>query len=167
MMFYVDGNDLLEHLRERSDPTVVEGDHTKSRHNLARWMARYCEARDCRAVLVFDGQQPGEALPPTGHFGRTTVTNLPYGEGALTEIAGPANRSAVEERTFVVTADHRTAQALARGRATVLQPQQFIKQARKFLRSDDQSLAQEPDEKFTTLTDPEVDFWENYFKRKE
>lgn len=59
MMFYVAGNDLLEYLRERSDPTFVEGDDTKSRHNLARWMARYCEARDCHAVLVFDGQEPG------------------------------------------------------------------------------------------------------------
>lgn len=167
MVIYVDGTDLLEHLAGRSDPIVVDGDHYKSRDNLARWMARYCEARDCDAVLVFDGQQSGEALPPTERAGRVTVVNAPYGVEARSEIAGPANRRAVEERTFVVTADRRLAQALERGRAGVLQPAEFIGRARKMMRKGDEALSREADEKFTGLTDQEVDFWLEYFGEDE
>ncbi len=167
MIIFVDGNDLLDHLAEASDPIIVEGDRDKSRQNLARWVARHCEARDCDAIVVFDGPQPGEVLPPTEYVGRAVVINVPYGDEAVTEIAGPANRRAIEERTLVVTAHPRLIEALVRGKAIVQRPAEFMRSARKLMGADDEGSAREPDEKFTGLTDQEVDFWLGYFSDEE
>jgi hypothetical protein len=89
------------------------------------------------------------------------------GEDALTAIGGPANRSAAEERTFVVTGDHRLCDALARGRATALSPGQFVARARRSMGRQDEMKPDEPDEKFAGLTGEEVEFWLRYFEKKD
>ncbi len=163
MIIFADGSDLLEYLAETSDPMIAADDRDMSRQNLARWMARHCQARDCDAVVVFDDQRPNEVLPPTEYFGRAVVINVPHGGNAFTEIAGPANRRAVEEKTLVVTGEPRLIEALRRGKATVQRPAEFMRSARKLMRVDDEDSAHEPDEKYTGLTDQEVDFWVEYF----
>jgi len=163
MKIYVDGNDLLEYFDEEDAPLSMGRDDEDSRGNLARWLARYCEASDCDALLVFDETGADEVLPPTEHVGRVTVINLPYGVEARTEIAGPANRNAVDERTFVVTSDYRLAQAMERGKARTMEPDQFVRRVRRLMHKDDEGVANEPDEKFSGLTDEEVGFWLEYF----
>lgn len=163
MIIYVDGSDLLEHFAEREDRLVVEGDRDMSRDNLTRWLGRYCEVRDCQAVLVFGTEQPGDVRSPTERFARVKVTNVPYGGDVRTEIGGPANQAAKQERTLVVTADNRLADAVQRGRARVLTPAAFVARARKLMRPSDEVVADEPDEKFTGVTDEEVDFWLGLF----
>jgi len=163
MKIYMAGNDVLEWFDEQEDPMIAPDKRDESRENLARWLARYCERRDCDAVLVFDGTEAGDKLPLTRRVGRVTVLNAPYGVDARTEIAGPANRSAVRERTLVVTADRRTIEALEHGKATVQRPDEFVPRARSLMGKDTEALAAEPDEKFGDLTDDEVDFWLDYF----
>ena len=167
MRLYVDGNDLLAYFAEQEDPFLIKADPMKSREELARWLARYCEAAECDALLVFDDNQPEEVLPPTERVGRTTVVNTPYGVEARTEIAGPANRAAAEERTLVVTSDVRLMQVLERGRARVVDPGRFVARARGMMRKGDEGSSSEPDEKFTGLTDEDVGFWLEYFKTEE
>jgi len=167
MIFYVDGESLLDFLAEAGDGLIVEQDREKSRANLARWVARYCEARGCEAVVVFGGRPPGQAVTPTDRVGKVTVVNVPPGEEAWTEIAGPANRRATQERVTVVTGDRRLVAALRRGRARVLGPDAFVARARRAMRKGEESLAREPDEKFTGLTDDEVAYWLEFFGEKE
>jgi hypothetical protein len=164
MKFYVDGNDLLAYFAEEEDPFLVRRDAQKSRDELARWLARYCETSNGEALLVFDENPPRPVLPPIEHVGRVTGVNTPFGVGAATEIAGPANRAAVQQPTAVVTSDRRLMEALERGRARVVEPAQFVSRARKLMRKADEDASSEPDEKFTGLTEGEVDFWLEYFK---
>ncbi len=166
MRVYVNGEDLLAYFDEMQDPIVVEKDRQKTRENLKRWLARYGEHRDCDVVLVWADIPPQRVLPRTERFGRVRVANLPYGEDAVSEIAGPANRTAVHERTFVVTEDARLKGSLASGRATVFSPSHFVRRARKSMGKGDEELAREPDEKFTGLSEGEVEFWLEFFKEE-
>ncbi len=167
MRVYVHGNDLLDYFTEKQDPVVVDSDDWTSRQNVKRWLAHYCASQDCEGVLVWDGTPPGDVRTPSEQFGRVRVTNLPYGESAFAEISGPANRTAVQERTFVVTADHRLIEALRGGRAAVFTPAQFVARARRMVGKTDEKLAKEPDEKFTGLTSDEVEFWLGFFNEKD
>jgi predicted RNA-binding protein with PIN domain len=164
MIIYIDGPDLVDCFRELEDPLIVEGERNRTRENLTNWVARYCELRECRALLVFDDNDPGEKLSPFEHHGPVKVVNLPYGEEAIDEIAGPANRAAVEERTLVVTADWHILQAVERGKAAGLGPATFVQRVRSAIRKQDEAVPDEPDEKFSGLSDQEIDFWTEYFK---
>ena len=167
MIIYVDGTALLRHLAETADPLAEASDLHERRGNLTRWLARYCELQDCRAVLVFDGSPPGEVLPPTERHGGVKVVNVAPGVEARTEIAGPANRSAQDERTLVVTADHRLVCSLEGGQARALGPGEFVARVRRSLRPAQEALADEPDEKFGSITDQEVDFWMRFFGERD
>lgn len=164
MIIFIDGPDLLERFRELDDPIAVPGERERSRQNLTNWVARYCEIRECKALLVFDDNEPGEMLSPVEHHGPVKVVQLPYGEDALDEIGGPANRAALEDRVFVVTADWRLLNAVQRGKATAQEPAVFIDRVRSAIRKEDEAVPDEPDEKFSGLSDPEVDFWLEYFE---
>jgi len=159
MMIYVDGTDLLGYLTEAGDTLVIRGHRDRSRQNLGRWLVRYCERQGCRAVLVFDGTELGEVLSPVERHGPVKVVSLPYGGDARAEIAGPANRSAEQDRTLVVTDDVRLARDLEHGKARVLTSERFVRRVRREVRAGDESLPGEPDEKFTGLSDEEVDLW--------
>lgn len=159
MIIYVDGTDLLGCLTERGDPLVARGSRDRSRQNITRWLVRYCEGRGCRAIFVFDGTEPDEVLSPIEQHGPVKVLSLPHGREAPAEIAGPANRSAQQERTLVVTDDVRLARDLEGGKARVLSCAGFVARVRRDVRAGDESLPGEPDEKFTGLSDEEVDFW--------
>ncbi len=166
MKVYVDGRGLLEAFRGRGADVIVEGDRTKSRLNLVRWLARYAESHDCEVELVFEAELGGGVLPPVEHHGRVRVVNLDPGEEALHEIAGPANRAARKERVFVVTADPRLISALERGRARAFEPERFLSRARTLMRGEeDDEEFEEPDEKFSGLSDEEVGFWLKFFRR--
>ena len=165
MKVYVHGNELLEHFTERGDDLVVAGDAHASRQNVKRWLNHYCRRQDCDAVLVWDGTPPGEVRTPGEQFGRVQVTNLPHGESAFAEISGPANRTAVEERTFVVTSDHRLIDVLRPGRAAVFSAAQFVARARRMMGKTDEELAREPDQKFTGVSEDEVEFWVDFFNQ--
>ncbi len=167
MKIFVDGNALLEHFEEQQDPILVADKPELSRQNIRRWLARYALLRDCTVVLVWETEDPDRVLPPSERFERVRVVNLPYGEEAVPEIAGPANRSAVAERTFVITDDHRLAEAVRRGRAALQEPAQFVRTARRTMGKSDEELAVEPDEKFTGLSEGEVNFWLDFFDQKE
>ena len=164
MIVYVDGADLLEHLTEQGDPLVAEDDLDLTHENLTMWLGRYCEMSDCRGVLVFDDMPAGEVRTPGEHHGRVRVANLPYGEEAIGEIGGAANRSAAEEKTVVVTNDHRLRDAVAHSGATVLSPGQFVARARQSMGRRNEMTPDEPDEKFSGLSDEEVEFWSRYFE---
>ncbi len=165
MKLYVDGNDLLDYFVARGDSAVVGAEGSGSRRKLRRWLARYAELQDCDVVLVWDETPADTVLPPTERFGKVRVVNLPWGEDARSEIAGPANRNANEERTFVVTDDPRLMEALRRGKATVHTPEHFVSRARRVMGKGDERLAEEPDEKFTGLSEDEVDFWLDFFEK--
>ncbi|MCD6416709.1 MAG: NYN domain-containing protein [Planctomycetes bacterium] len=167
MKVYVDGKDLLGYFIEQEDRLVLGPDQDQSRQNLRRWLARYAELQDCDVVLVWDELAPDEVLPLDERFGRVHVINLPYGENALQEIAGPANRTALEERTFVTTADPRLMDALERGKATTYSPAEFVSRARRIMGMGDEQMAKEPDEKFAALGEDEVEFWMNFFQKDE
>lgn len=167
MKIFVDGNALLDYFEEEQDPLLVAEKRYESRQNVRRWLARYAELRDCDVVLVWEETDPDLVLPPTERFGRVKVVNLPYGEEAVPEIAGPANRNAVEERTFVVTEDYRLANAIRRGQATLQDPDRFVRGARRRMGKSDEKMATEPDQKFTGLSEGEVNFWLDFFDEKE
>ncbi|MHC4480893.1 MAG: NYN domain-containing protein [Planctomycetota bacterium] len=167
MIVYVDGNDLLECLAAAGDPIVAELEREQARENLARWLRRYCEVAEQKGVLVFDARRVDEVLPPTEHHGPLTVVNVPYGGQTMAEIAGPANRAAARERTAVVTADRRLADALARGRAKVVGPAEFAARVRSAIGGAESGLADEPHEKFAGLSEEEVDFWVHYFEEED
>ena len=163
MKLYVDGNDLLEALAAQDSDIVVVGDRAKSRLNLARWLWRYAQHQDCDVVLVFEGEPDGRTLAPSERHGRVRVVNLEPGAAAMHEIAGPANRAARDDRVFVVTSDARLAEAMRRGRARVLEPLAFIRRARKLMRGAETDNLDEPDAKFSGLSDEEVEHWMRLF----
>ncbi|MHC5034576.1 MAG: NYN domain-containing protein, partial [Planctomycetota bacterium] len=142
---------------------VVWRDRAGTRDNLARWLGRYCELQDCDVVLVFGGNRADEVLSPSERYGRVKVVNVPYAEETENEIAGPANRSAADGRTLVVTADYRLANALQHGGAKVQTPADFVASARKVLAGSEEAAADEPHEKFAGLSDEDVEFWLQYF----
>jgi len=165
MKLYVDGNDLLEAFREAGGDVFVEGDPHSSRLNLARWLARYAESSNCDVELVFDENAASGVLPPVERHGRVSVSNLAPGAQALHEIAGPANRAAQAGRVLVVTADPRLVQALAGGGARVLEPRRFLRRVRARMRGGRKAEGfDEPDEKFSGLSDEEVGFWTDFFQ---
>ncbi len=164
MKLYVDGNDLLDYFTEQQDALFNLEDEATRRENLARWLARYCELSEAQGVLIFDDNAADAVLEPVQHVGDVTVKNLPYGADIVLETAGPANRDAIDDRVFVVTADHHLARAAERGRARVQAPEQFVARARRMMHKEEESSAREPDEKFTGLTDGEVEFWVDYFR---
>jgi hypothetical protein len=168
MKLYIDGTDLLDYFAEQADGTVLAaGDPEETRANLRRWIARYCEARGCDGVLFFDDCGPTEIRPLSERVGRVKVVNLPYRKDAWTEIAGQANRAAMEDQTLVVTADPRLTRALEHGKAKVATPQHFVTRARRGMGRSDEELAEEPDEKYSGLSEEEVDLWLDFFKRSE
>ena len=168
MKLYVNGRDLLDHFRqERGDAVFVHGNAEQSRTNLRRWVARLCEARGWDGVVFFDDTGAGEIRPLSERAGRVRVVNMPYAREAWLEMAGQANRSAMDEETLVVTADGRLVRALERGRAKVMAPAQFVAQAREAVGRSDEDLTVEPDEKFSGLSEEEVDVWLDYFQRGE
>ena len=165
MKLYVDGNDLLDGFRGHESEVLVAGDRMKSRLNAARWLARFAEQQDCDVVLVWDENRAGTVLPPTERHGRVRVVNLPEGAEAMHEIAGPANREAETDRVHVVTDDPRLMEALAHGGARAFDPQRFLERARTILRGGDEAEGfDEPDEKFSGLSDEEVEFWKEFFR---
>jgi hypothetical protein len=164
MKIYIDAKALVEYFAQDDARTVVISDDRQRNHDsLRRWLGRYCERMDADAVIVFDDAAPGELPTPRQRAGHVVAINLPYGEQARNEIAGPANRDALEDRTFVVTDDYRLAQSLERGKATVLAPTVFVSRVRRSMGADSHA-AEEPDEKFTGLSNEEVNFWMDYFK---
>lgn len=163
MIVYVDGNDLLDAFRDKGSDVFVSDDRTKSRLNLARWLARYAERQECDVELVFDATALGEVLPPVTHHGRVRVANLETGAEARHAIAGPANRAAQGGRVYVVTSDPRLAQSLSHGNARVFDAGQFLARVRTVLRGGDEEGLDEPDEKFSGLSEEEVGFWARYF----
>jgi len=167
MKVFVDGNALLAYFEEEQDPLLVADKPYESRQNVRRWLARYAELQECDVVLVWEETDPDQVLPPTESFGRVKAVNLPYGEKAVPEIAGPANRNAVKERTFVVTDDYRLANAVRLGKATLQDPDRFVRGARRRMGKSDEELATEPDQKFTGLSEGEVNFWLDFFDEKE
>jgi len=166
VIVYVHGPSLVQYLAQKEDPLVSEGDRDRTHDNVILWLGRYCEVSDCRAVVVFDDLPPDDVRTPVERRGRVRVLNLPHGGDAMREIGGPANRSSAEERTLVVTDDHRLRSALERGAATVLSPGQFVTRARQSMRPEDEMKPDEPDEKFAGLTDEEVQFWLRYFENE-
>jgi hypothetical protein len=168
MILYVNGRDLLDCFAGQQDASVfAAGSPEQSRTNLRRWVARFCEARGWDGVLFFDDCAAGEMRPLSQRAGRIRVVNMPYGKEAWLEMAGQANRCAMKEDTLVVTADGRLMRALGRGRAKVMGPEQFVAQARRAMGRSDKDVADEPDEKFSGLSEEEVDVWLDFFKRKE
>ena len=168
MKIYIDGTDLLDYFAEQADGSLLAGgDPEENRANLRRWIARYCESCDCDGVLFFDDCGPTEVRPLSERVGRIKVVNMAYGKDAWTEIARQANRAAMEDQTLVVTADQRLARMLERGRAKVVTPQHFVTRARHGMGRSDGELAEEPDEKFSGLSEEEVDLWLDFFKRDE
>jgi predicted RNA-binding protein with PIN domain len=159
----VDGNSLLDFLAAEESLVVVEGDREASRRNLAHWLARYCERRGCKAVLVFDGTRPGEVLSPVERRGPVKVLTTPHGVPAAAEIVAPANRAARDETVIVVTGERRTAEDVSRGKARAMTPGQFVARTRRGTRRADRFHPDEPDAKFTGLSEGEVGFWLGFF----
>ncbi len=167
MKLYVDGPALLEYFVENeSDSIVITHDAEKNRANLRRWIGRYCMARDCEAVVVFDDLRPREVKPPYQSFGQVKVRNLPFGHDAVTEIAGPANREARERTVVIVTDEPALLEAARRGRARAETPQQFVRRVRRSIRPEDEELADEPDAKFSGIGEEEVEFWMDFFNEE-
>ena len=167
MIVYVDGNDLLDAFRDTGSDVFVPHDRTKGRLNLARWLARYAERQECDVELVFDATAIGEVLPPVAHHGRVRVVNLEPGAESRHAIAGPANRAAQNGRVYVVTSDPRLAQSLSHGNARVFDAEHFLSRVRRVMRGGDKEGLDEPDEKFSGLSEEEVGFWARYFGEDE
>jgi predicted RNA-binding protein with PIN domain len=167
MRIYVDGTDLLAHFEQQGDELLVDSDLDESRRSVKRWLARYADLHDCDITLVWDETPVGHVRDPRETFGRVKVVHLPFGEDAYPEIAGPANRSAAQERTFVVTEDPKLMNALQRGKAAVWSPAHFVARARRTMGKEDEQAAREPDRKFTGLSEDEVDFWVGFFEEED
>lgn len=159
MKVYVDGNSVLDYLAAKGDPAFAGGQSEKDRQELARWLARYARVQGCEVVLVFDENPFGRTLPPFEHYGKTKVINTPPGESARAEIAGPANSDAESERTYVVTDDGKLRRGVENGGARVYSPGKFFAKARTLMRGDGKTATEEPDEKYTGVSEEEVDFW--------
>jgi YacP-like NYN domain-containing protein len=163
MKYFVAGNDVLAHMDEVADTSCSGADRDARRHALALWLARFCDSRDCDAVLVFDGTEAGEMPPPTTRTGRVTTLVTPYGIPARSLIAGPANQAAADERVYIVSADRRTADAVARSTVRLSAPDTFLTATRRRMGRDAEAPAVEPDEKFSGLAEDEVEFWLDFF----
>ena len=161
MIIYVDGDDLAAHFAKIEDP-LAAGDAADVRQNVTRWLGRYCEMRECRAVIVFAVDDPTEVRTPTERFAQVKVRNLTYGTKKQIELPGEANRLARQEPTQVVSDDWRVDEALRGGTAKALGTAQFVTQARTAMGSADDVTPDEPDEKFTGVTDGEVGFWMDF-----
>jgi len=163
----VDGADVLAHLTETGDPLAAPDDRGAGQGNVTRWLGRYCEMRQCDAVLYFRSQEPGEVRTPTQRFGRVTVVNVPYGTEYWKDMAASANASALERPTYVVATDWRLRDAVGRGRVRALSPEQLVARVRRSTGVRDGQVPDEPDAKFTGVADEEVGFWLEYFRDDE
>lgn len=163
MKVFVDGGGVVEAFSEVDPKVIVPGDPERSRENVARWLARYAEHQDCEVELVYGDIESDEVLPPVEQHGRVRVRNLQPDEETLREIAGPANRTAEEERVYVVTEDPRLSGAVSGGDARVFSPRKFISRARRVMGAEGKERYDEPDEKYTGLGEEEVDFWMEFF----
>ena len=163
MKVFIEGKCFVEKMREVAPEVTVPGNRQRTRENVARWLARYAEDQDCDVEIVFESGETGEVLPPVEHHGRVTVRNLSPGEGARRQIAGPANRAAEQDRVYVVTEDQRLTDALEGGNARVFSADRFIRRARTVMGADEKERYAEPDEKYSGLSEEEVDFWVDFF----
>ncbi len=164
MHVYVNGNELLDSLRDQSDALIVPGDKASSRDNLARWLSNYGKAQDCEVTLVFEHDADSRTRSPYEHHGRTTVVNLQPDEEARKAIAGPANRAAAGERTYVVTSDPELEEIISGSNARVYEPRRFMSKARKVMGKDAEGGMSEPDQKYTGVPEEEVEFWAQMFE---
>lgn len=164
MKVYVNGNELLDYLRDQSDALIVPGDDESSRDNLARWLSNYGKAQGCEITLVFEHDPRSGTRSPYEHHGRTTVVNLQPDEEARKAIAGPANRAAADERTYVVTSDPELEEIISGSNARVYEPRRFMSKARKVMGKDDEGGMSEPDQKYTGVPEEEVEFWAQMFE---
>ena len=164
MKVYVDGSSFMNHLEEKGDPMAAGGGAERDRQELARWFARYAEHQGCDVILVFDENLFGKTLPKYEHYGKTKVINTPPGETARAEIAGPANQEAESERVYVVTDDGRLYSAVQNSEVRAYSPAKFLSKARTLLRGKDELQTEEPDEKYTGVSEDEVDFWLEMYK---
>lgn len=164
MKVYVDGTSFMNHLEAQGDTMAAGGGSEKDRQELARWFARYAEHQDCDVILVFDENPFGRTLPKHERYGKTKVINTPPGENARAEIAGPANRDAESERVYVVTDDGRLYSAVQNSPVRAYSPGKFLSKARTLMRGKDELQTEEPDEKYTGVSEDEVDFWLEMYK---
>ena len=164
MQVFIHGNPLLEYMADKGDIVVVDGDEDASRTNLARWLSNYAAVQDCNVTLYFEGGPGGATVSPVEHIGRTEVVTLEPGESLRQAIAGPANRAAGKERTYVVTTDPKLETALLKSDARVYEPRKFLSKARTLMRGDGENRVEEPDQKFTGVPEEEVDFWAEMFE---
>ena len=104
---------------------------------------------------------------PTEHVGRLTIRNVGDENEMKAEIAGPANRSAAQEHTIVVSDYRPLVQALDRGDARVYSSEQFLSKVRASLRRSGESLSDEPDAKFMGVSEEEVDGWLSFFDEEQ
>jgi hypothetical protein len=77
-----------------------------------------------------------------------------------------ANKSAQQEETVVVSDDPRLVRALEHGKAKLERALDFIRTAKSRMRGEEKQSYEEPDEKFSGLTDRDVDGWMSLFKGK-
>jgi predicted RNA-binding protein with PIN domain len=167
MKVYVDGNDLVEYFRENEpDTPQAIADREAAQDNVANWLARYARARDCDVVLVFDETRADDYLPYRDQVGGVTLLRAAYGVGAVREIAGPANQQAAEQDVTVVTDDIRLKQAVAHGGASAQGCASFVAQVRRLMGKDAEQAVVEPDEKFSGLSESEVDQWIRFFEEE-
>lgn len=164
MKVYVDGNSLMDYLAARGDPMAAGGGSERDRQELARWFARYAEHQECQVILVFDENLFGKTLPKFEHYTRTKVINTPPGETARGEIASPANLDSESERVYVVTDDAKLYSAVQNSEVRAYSPAKFMSKARTLMRGKDDLKTEEPDEKYTGVSDDEVDFWLEMYK---
>jgi len=166
MKLYVDGNALLAAMAASKHEAVVRGRPGRSRHNVQLWLQRYAATSDCDVIVVFH-HGIDRVVSPAERHGRVKVVNVVEEDEVRQEIAGPANRSAVDERTRVVTDDARLRSALEHGKAVALSAQEFLGKARALLRGSDDEWHGEPDSKFTGVPEEEVETWLKFFETEQ
>jgi len=163
MKVYVHGNALMKYLARRDPPMLTHRGGDVDREILVRWVARYAEQRDCEVILVFDRIPPSQVLPRIQHCGKATIINVAPGKTARQEIAGPANRSAQNEPTCVVTDDFKLSRSVQKGGAGVWSPAEFFQKASTLMAGEEGRALDEPDEKYGGLSEEEVDYWARLF----
>ena len=166
MKVYVHGNAMMKYLARRDPPMLTGRGDDVDRDILVRWLARYAERRDCDVTLVFDRIPPSQVLPRIQHHGRITIVNVAPGKGARDEIAGPANRDAQNEPTYVVTDDFKLSGSLRKGAAEVWRPHEFFEKASALMAGEEDRTLDEPDGKYSGLSDREVDYWARFFEEE-